>query len=108
MKHVPQGLKPPIFLGECFRGFENPLPRTEVRGFHPSTVTPKANSNDHGSCRLWSAPFNDGCAVASMNLSSEDEVILLTSKGPPMIGVLTQTLKPVAFLLFSARLKVVP
>jgi hypothetical protein len=32
----PPGLKPLIHMPERFRGFENPLPRTEVRGFHLS------------------------------------------------------------------------
>jgi|HubBroStandDraft_1064217.scaffolds.fasta_scaffold911553_2 hypothetical protein len=27
-------------------------------------------------------PFNDGCAVASMDMSTKCEVILLTSEGP--------------------------
>src|SRR5271169_4984434 len=31
---------------------------------------------------LWPVPFKDGCAAASMNRSSEYEVILLTSEGP--------------------------
>jgi hypothetical protein len=30
---------------------------------------------------LWPVPFNDGCAVASMDMSTEYEVILLTSEG---------------------------
>jgi hypothetical protein len=35
-----------------------------------------------GHVRAWPVPFNDGCAVASMNMSTEYEVILLTSEGP--------------------------
>ena len=31
---------------------------------------------------LEPVPFNDGCAVASMDMSTEYEVILLTSEGP--------------------------
>jgi hypothetical protein len=31
---------------------------------------------------LWPVPFKDGCAVASMNMSTKYEVILLTSEGP--------------------------
>jgi hypothetical protein len=31
---------------------------------------------------LGPVPFNDGCAVASMDMSTEYEVILLTSEGP--------------------------
>ena len=30
---------------------------------------------------LWPVPFKDGCAVASMNMSTKYEVILLTSEG---------------------------
>ena len=30
----PPGLKPSICVREHFRGFENPLPRTKVRGWH--------------------------------------------------------------------------
>ena len=32
----PPGLKPGIYLPERSRGFENPLPRTKVRGWHSS------------------------------------------------------------------------
>ena len=41
-------------------------------------------------------PFNDGCAVASMDLSTEYEVILLTSEGRKVRckSGLTQALKP--------------
>ena len=30
---------------------------------------------------LWPVPFNEGCAVASMDMSTKYEVILLTSEG---------------------------
>jgi hypothetical protein len=40
----PPGLKPSIQMSERFRGFKNPLPRTEVRGFHPSRSVPVMKS----------------------------------------------------------------
>jgi hypothetical protein len=44
---------------------------------------------------LGPVPFNDGCAVASMGLSTEYEVVLLTSEGRKVWckweRVLTQT-----------------
>jgi hypothetical protein len=30
---------------------------------------------------LWPVPFKDGCAVASMDMSTEYKVVLLTSEG---------------------------
>jgi hypothetical protein len=34
-----------------------------------------------GHVRAWPVPFKDGCAVDSMDMSTEYEVILLTSEG---------------------------
>src|ERR1700761_474773 len=38
---VPTRAKAPNFLAQCLSGFENPLPRTKVRGYTPTSIFPQ-------------------------------------------------------------------
>jgi hypothetical protein len=47
------------FFGN-FSRFENPLPRTESPGLHPSAVAPKPIQDDLGHVRAWAHSFLRG------------------------------------------------
>jgi hypothetical protein len=58
----PPGLKPSIYMPERSRGFENPLPRTEVRGWHLSVPpgTKDTHRADADQATAYVCPQNAG------------------------------------------------